>query len=553
MTELINNTLQIISRISQSKCGYLLCLNNSGFDVKTIWGESSERFNQFNFSLLELFKSSGIDDKSIIHSSSFKELSDEISVESIFVQEILSFSEKNESVYILLFSALSDQFTDECKEKVISVLSLLSSQVKKWIDETNKSESVSVGDDKKPGEGFAENGLMTDWERNFLKLLEVSDELIFLLDKYGHIVLVNSHGAQLLDYSAEEIKGKHFTDLVEPEHNQVASEAFKEALRKKRIVNFEVILSSKYDRNIPFEINCEVIVKNGDVIGMFGTGKDLSRLKNFEFEISKLKPKLIEANRLLKVERGRTRHHLSLIEELNRLKREFVSNISHEFRTPLASIIGFSETIESDPDLTPDMKKEFNNVILNEGKRLAKLINDVLDLSGIEGGKITLNKTQFDVLLTLLNVINANENFAREKKIELVHKLQPEEILIEADEKLLEQAFNALIDNAIKFTQEHGRVRIIANSYLREFEVIISDTGIGIPEKDLPYIFQKFYRGSRSGFETVGTGVGLVFVKQIADLHKGLITVQSELGSGSTFVLKLPKISKILSSEVNIE
>ena len=102
-----------------------------------------------------------------------------------------------------------------------------------------------------------------------------------------------------------------------------------------------------------------------------------------------------------------------------------------------------------------------------------------------------------------------------------------------------------MVNNAIKFTDEHGRVKIIVNNLFREVEIIISDTGIGIPEKDLTYIFQRFYRVSRPGTNIPGTGVGLVFVKQIVDLHKGLINVQSDVGSGTTFMVKLPKTSKI--------
>jgi len=105
-------------------------------------------------------------------------------------------------------------------------------------------------------------------------------------------------------------------------------------------------------------------------------------------------------------------------------------------------------------------------------------------------------------------------------------------------------AFDALINNAIKFTNEDGRVKVIVHNFFKDVEIIISDTGIGIPEKDLPYIFQKFYRVSRPGTEIPGTGIGLVFVKQIVDLHKGLIYIQSELGNGTSFVVKLLKSIK---------
>jgi two-component system phosphate regulon sensor histidine kinase PhoR len=115
------------------------------------------------------------------------------------------------------------------------------------------------------------------------------------------------------------------------------------------------------------------------------------------------------------------------------------------------------------------------------------------------------------------------------------------EIIINGDEEKLGLVFEGLINNAIKFTDSGGRIIVSAQSLYKEFEIIISDTGTGIPENDLPNIFDKFYRVRRPGKEIPGTGLGLVFVKQIVDLHKGLITVNSEVNMGTSFVIKLPK------------
>jgi len=174
----------------------------------------------------------------------------------------------------------------------------------------------------------------------------------------------------------------------------------------------------------------------------------------------------------------------------------------------------------------------------------------VLDISRIEGGKISLDKSTINVVDLLLNIIESSKEFATKKNIELNFEYPTEEVILEADKEKLSGVFEALINNAIKFTNDYGRVKIITNNLFREVEIIVSDTGIGIPDKDLPYIFQKFYRVSRPGSEIPGTSVGLVFVKQMIDLHKGLITVQSEAGSGTSFVIKLPKNLIIEKSEV---
>ena len=272
-------------------------------------------------------------------------------------------------------------------------------------------------------------------------------------------------------------------------------------------------------------------------------GKDITHLREVTDEIENLKMKLIEANRLIAIERQRANQRKSFLEELNKMKSDFVSNISHELRTPLASIIGFSETIDSDPDIPETMRVEFNSTILNEGKRLARLINDILDISKLEGGEIEIVKSKFDIILTLNEVIETNIKNAQAKNIVLSYELPEEEILIDADKERISQIIGRLLNNAIKFTNEKGRIKVILKNLFKEIEIIISDTGIGIPETDLPYIFQKFYRVNRPGTEIPGTGLGLAFVKQIVDLHKGFITVQSGVGKGTTFAIKLPKSS----------
>jgi signal transduction histidine kinase len=222
-----------------------------------------------------------------------------------------------------------------------------------------------------------------------------------------------------------------------------------------------------------------------------------------------------------------------------------VSNISHELRTPLASIIGFSETISSDLNMPDNMRNEFNEIILNEGKRLAKLINEMLDISRLEGGRIELSESDFDIIKLLEEVIESNREALETKEIILTKELPAEPVIIKGDKEKISKVLNNILNNSVKFTPLKGRIIISALGLYKEIEITISDTGIGIPEKDIPYIFQKFYRVSRPGTEIPGTGLGLVFVKQIVDLHKGFISIQSEVNKGTTVILKLPKDSKV--------
>ena len=372
-------------------------------------------------------------------------------------------------------------------------------------------------------------------------ILDLEEDLVVFLNKAGLITKVNANGALALEFKEEDLLNRHIIDLIASKNKVETMKAFNDIIDGKPERAFETSLNSYSGNEILFGINARPLYSDGKMSEIVLIGKDITRLREVTDEIENLKMKLIEANRIISIERQRANQRKSFLEELNKMKSDFVSNISHELRTPLASIIGFSETIDSDPDMPDVMRSEFNTTILNEGKRLARLINDILDISKLEGGGIEIVNVRFDVILMLNEVIDAHIKSAKAKNITLSRELPEEEILIDADKERILQTIGRLLNNAVKFTNEKGRIKVIAKNLFNEIEIIISDTGIGIPETDLPFIFQKFYRVSRPGTEIPGTGLGLVFVKQIIDLHKGFITVQSEVGKGTTFAIKIPK------------
>ena len=543
MVELIDNTFHVLTKVAKSKTGMLLRINNSDALILSFIGDDPEKYDEFKRSLLNLHKISAIDDYSVESLPAYKSVKSNLGIQSCFIQNVFSLGEQNEVVYLILFcnEVNKPKFIND--DAFMSIRSFLSTQIKELYQANfNKNNILQESDTKIDKDFFTNNR-----EENFNKLLSISDDLIFILDKDGCFIEINESGAMLLDYKEGEILGKHFLEFIPPENSVEVATAIDMMLNSKKVASFKTDLKSKLDRQISFVITGRTILKDDVVIGLFGIGKDETKINKLRDELKKLKPKLIEAQRLISVERARVWQQYSLIEELERLKSEFVSNISHEFRTPLASIVGFSETIVSDPNLPDEMKAEFNRVIFNEGKRLAKMINDILDVSSIEGGKITLNKSNFDIVQMLEEIVDNNRESAKKKKISFEFDPTKQEVMIEADREKLARAFDALINNAIKFTNEDGRVKVTFNNLFKDIEVVISDTGIGIPEKDLPYMFQKFYRVSRPGTEIPGTGVGLVFVKQIIDLHKGLISIQSELGNGTSFIVKLLKNIRVTS------
>ncbi len=381
------------------------------------------------------------------------------------------------------------------------------------------------------------------WNELFLGLLDVSKDLIFILDEKGSIIIVNQSGAAGLDYSTNELIGKHFSELIDTNYFELVNSSIVLAL-KTGTSFFEVSLINKFEKPNRYQISIKTIISDEKIIGLLGIGRNVTKLRELETELNEVKPRLIETQRLLNLERSRSSASKMMLNELNRMKSEFISNISHELRTPLASIVGFSETIASDPNMPAEMRTEFNLIILNEGKRLAKLINDILDLSRMETGRITLNKTYVNICHIINQVIENNKPFAEAKDLIISSEIPCDDIPVEADAERLSQVFEAIIDNSIKFTKSGGRIKVLLNNLYKEVEIIISDTGIGIPEKDLPYIFQKFYRVNRLDSDIAGAGMGLVFVKQIVDLHKGFIEIQSEPNKGTSVLIKLLKIKR---------
>lgn len=391
---------------------------------------------------------------------------------------------------------------------------------------------------------FLRTNEVTVSEERFRKLFETAEDLIFILDGKGNFILINQNGALALEYIPVEMTGRHFLEFVTDEKKADIARSFSEIVKSGQIVTFESAFLSKYGKTIIFEINARVTTTSSAPEGVLGIGRNITARAKDQDKMRDLNSKLIEANRIISIERDRARQKISVLEELNRLKNDFLSNISHELRTPLASIIGFAETIHSDPSMAPEMRDEFNSIILNEAKRLSRLINNVLDISRIEEGTVTLNKEYFKLDEAMAPLLEAFSKQTEEKGVTFSYEMPPQEVLLYADKENFLRVADNLLSNAVKFTDPGGRITLFIKTFYREIEIIVTDTGVGIPKNDIPFIYQKFYRVSRPGAQIPGTGLGLAITKQIIDLHKGMITVRSEENKGTTFVVKLPIIKQ---------
>ncbi len=540
MTNLLKNTLGILGKISGSSSGYLFKHNSGNVETVSCFGRNENENGLLNNLFLEIVNSEEPDNNEIHHLKSFKELSSKNLWKSGYTKKIWTNDNNLDNYYIILFSDKTNNYNKSAEKDLIPVIDTLSEEVKTQVSSKIKKDDELFNmplSDKKNLLGIYSTEL-------FNGFMEGSEDLVFILDKFGCFSVINKFGAAILDYDEEELLGTHLIELVSTKNKIGFSREMHKILEEEKMHTFESTLISKFGNEIVFNFSCKAFKKDNNVTGIFGVAKNITDIKIYEDKIHDLNNKLMESNRVISIERERSQRQKSILYELNRMKNEFISNISHELRTPLASIIGFSETIVSDPNMPEEMKREFNEIILNEGKRLAKLINDVLDLSKLESGQIELNKTEFDIIEALQDVVDSYKDKINEMGLILTVEIPVEKIMLKADKEKIIKVFGCLISNAIKFTKKGGRIRVSAQALYKEFEVIISDTGIGIDEKDLPFIFQKFYKAAPDA-GMPGTGLGLVFVKQIVDLHKGFISIRSELNKGTAVVLKFPREFKV--------
>jgi signal transduction histidine kinase/DNA-binding response OmpR family regulator len=234
-------------------------------------------------------------------------------------------------------------------------------------------------------------------------------------------------------------------------------------------------------------------------------------------------------------------------ERANKAKSQFLANMSHELRTPLNAIIGFSELLSDDVRGSYDTatRHRFLDQIHKSGKHLLQLINDILDLSKVESGQMDLHLQRVVVADSIGEVLATIEPLAQSKRI-LIETQSEAGLELVADAAKLRQMVLNLLSNAIKFTPEGGRVTIRANRLADRVDIAVIDTGIGIAQADLGLLFREFQQvGVGPGGSHEGTGLGLVLTKRLAALHGGDVAVESEVGAGSTFTIRLPAESKV--------
>jgi len=367
-----------------------------------------------------------------------------------------------------------------------------------------------------------------DMDIQYRELVENANSIILRMDTGGNITFLNKYAEKFFGYAKEEILGRNVVGtIVSPV--DVSGQDLK-AMMDDLVRNPSRYVENKNENMLRSGervwiawTNKAIIDRDGCVREIICIGNNITRLKQAEEEILKAK---------------------DAAERANRAKSSFLANMSHELRTPLNAIIGFSELMK-DESVGPlnEKQKEYSGYIWESGKHLLSLINDILDLSKVEAGKMELDQGEFDLKGLLERSISFVSDKASKQKITLSVDTGEGVGVVRADERKIKQVIFNLISNSMKFTPAGGKVGIEARrSAPEEVLVCVWDTGIGIEAKDSHKVFAEFEQiSSDYSRKYAGTGLGLPLSKRFIELHGGKMWFESEgKGKGSRFYFTLP-------------
>ena len=352
-------------------------------------------------------------------------------------------------------------------------------------------------------------------EERYRDLFENANDLIQSVMPDGHFVYVNKSWKKVLGYNEAEMANLTLWDIIHPDYIDHCVKIFHNVMSGKRVSNVEAVFITKEGRSVPVEGHVSCRFEEGKPVATRGIFRDVTERKRAE-----------EAR-----------------DEVEHLKSEFLSNITHELRSPLHSIRGFTNLMLDGKVPDPETRQEFLTIIDKQGQHLTSLVDNLLDMSRLEAGRFTIQKQLTSIEDIIHNTIEAFYAIAEEKGIIITENIQPALPDIEVDEERIKQVMMNLLGNALKFTKGAEPVSVKAETRNGSLLVQVTDHGIGIPEEAMPRLFERFQQvetASRIG----GTGLGLYISRQIIEAHGGHIQAKSKENQGSTFSFTLPLVKE---------
>lgn len=399
---------------------------------------------------------------------------------------------------------------------------------------------------------------LTEETRAFLAaIIESSDDAIISKTLDGTIVSWNKAAERLYGYSAEEVIGKPISLLMPPERAEDFPKIMETLKRGERVEHYETERVCKSGERIYVSLTVSPI-KNaeGEITGASAIARDITEQKRAEAEREELlareqtarreaeQAQNLSAELLLREQAARKQ-----AEEASRMKDEFLATVSHELRTPLNAILGWAGILRKNPYAANTTAQAVETIERN-AKAQTQLIEDLLDVSRIITGRMRLDVQSVEVPVVIQAAVDAIRPAADAKNIHLQVALDPGAGPLSGDPNRIQQVVWNLLSNAVKFTPKGGDVRLRLERANSHVVITVSDTGVGISQEFLPFVFDRF-RQADSSYTRVhgGLGLGLAIVRQLVELHGGTVEVESAgEGHGATFTVKLPiTISKVVS------
>ncbi len=378
-------------------------------------------------------------------------------------------------------------------------------------------------------------------EQRFREILEAAPDAILQVDSQGRIILLNRVAEDMFGYAREELLGQRVEVLIPEElrGNHDAHRAHYHKHPMTRAMGSGLMLEGvrKDGSRFPVEISLSPS-DSPDGLRVTAIIRDTTERRVAEERLRRVREEYTQRLAETNAELEMTNREL---ERANRLKTEFLASMSHELRTPLHTIIGFSELLGEELEGPLNEKqRRFVQHIHKDSLHLLELINDILDISKIEAGRLELRREAFDFAALVAESLASVRGLAEAKSQRLEAELDVP-TAVDADRLRIKQVLVNLLSNAIKFTPEGGRIRVEANVQDSCVEISVSDDGIGIPAEEQEFIFDKFHQvGATTKGIREGTGLGLAITKRLIEEHGGTIQVKSQIQKGSTFVITLP-------------
>ncbi len=353
------------------------------------------------------------------------------------------------------------------------------------------------------------------------KVMDGCQAAVDVRDLEGRFLMVNRYQAALYGRRPEEMLGKNLTDLFTPESLNVSRETDREVCETRRPLTVEIPIQLNGATHTFLAAKYPLIDASGRVGGVCCVATDITMQKDAEAALEQAR---------------------DAAEQASHFKDEFLSTMSHELRTPLNAVIGFSELlVQNRYGPLNDRQSSYVSNIHTAGQHLLRLINDILDLSKIEAGRLELSPEDVPLGSLAGDVLASLKSLADQKNISLAC-VCPAAVMVRADPVRVQQIITNLVGNAIKFTPEGGGVTVTLREEGGFARTEVADTGPGIPPAEQKLIFESFYR-ARQSRRREGAGLGLAIAKRLVEGHHGEFGLQSEVGKGSTFFFTLPLIS----------